>query len=255
MVKIVRKTVLYMTSLLLLGCLGWILAHAVCTVPQAKNIFKDKNMLLVILAGGLFWLLLFMKLADLSCFWSKKTLLKGTAAVFLLLLVLQLLYLYYVRYWVGYDNLLILDEAWHMQESGHISPDFYDFYFQRYPHNHPVTILLYWILLAAGKLGIADLYWIPHLLGLVCTDIALLFMWKLICETADIHRGFLMAVLSLLDPVVYIWLPWHYTTVCLLPFLSAAAYFGWKVWKTETMLSRPMVLVSQHLPMQVCNMW
>ena len=129
MVKIMRKTVLYMTSLLLLGCLGWILVHAACTVPQAKNIFKDKNMLLVLLTGGLFLLLLFMKLADLSCSWSKKTLLKGTAAVFLLLLVLQLLYLYYVRYWVGYDNLLILDEAWHMQESGHISPDFYDFYF------------------------------------------------------------------------------------------------------------------------------
>ena len=243
MVKIIRKTVLYMTSLLLLGCLGWILAHAVCTVPQAKNIFKDKNMLLVILAGGLFLLLLFMKLADFSCSWSKKTLLKGTAAVFLLLLVLQLLYLYYVRYWVGYDNLLVLDEAWHMQESGHISPDFYDFYFQRYPHNHPVTILLYWILLAAGKLGIADLYWIPHLLGLVCTDIALLFMWKLICETADIHRGFLMAVLSLLDPVVYIWLPWHYTTVGLLPFLSAAVYFGWKVWKTETIRKQAVYVI------------
>ena len=43
--KNVQKIILYLTSVLLLGCLGWIFIHAVCAVPQAKNIFKDKNML------------------------------------------------------------------------------------------------------------------------------------------------------------------------------------------------------------------
>ena len=231
--KNVQKIILYLTSVLLLGCLGWIFIHAVCAVPQAKNIFKDKNMLPVIVAGTLFLLLLFHKLSAVSCSWQKHTLLTGTAVVFLMILILQFLYLYYVRYWVGYDNLLVLDEAWHMQKTGHISPDFYDSYFQRYPHNHPIVIVLYWVLWAAGKLGIADLYWTPHLLGLVCMDTALVFMWKLTCETADVHRGFLLAVLSLLNPVIYIWMPWHYTTVSLLPFLSAGIYFGWKAWKAE----------------------
>lgn len=64
-------------------------------------------------------------------------------------------------------------------------------------------------------------------------DTALVFMWKLTCETADVHRGFLLVVLSLLNPVIYIWMPWHYTTVSLLPFLSAGIYFGWKAWKAE----------------------
>lgn len=217
--KNVQKIILYLTSVLLLGCLGWIFIHAVCAVPQAKNIFKDKNMLPVIVAGTLFLLLLFLKLSVISRSWQKHTLLRGTVVVFLMILILQFLYLYYVRYWVGYDNLLVLDEAWHMQKTGHISPDFYDSYFQRYPHNHPIVIVLYWALWAAGKLGIADLYWTPHLLGLVCMDTALVFMWKLTCETADVHRGFLLAVLSLLNPVIYIWMPWHYTTVSLLPFL------------------------------------
>lgn len=40
-------------------------------------------------------------------------------------------------------------------------------------------------------------------------------------------------MLSLLNPVIYIWMPWHYTTVSLLPFLSAGIYFGWKAWKAE----------------------
>ena len=63
------------------------------------------------------------------------------------------------------------------RRDGHISPDFYDSYFQRYPHNHPVAILLYWVLLkAAGKLGVSGLYWPSHLLGLVSIDLALLFM-------------------------------------------------------------------------------
>lgn len=168
--KNAQKIILYLTSVLLLGCLGWIFIHAVCAVPQAKNIFKDKNMLPVIVAGTLFLLLLFLKLSVVSRSWQKRTLLTGTAVVFLMILILQFLYLYYVRYWVGYDNLLVLDEAWHMQKTGHISPDFYDSYFQRYPHNHPIVIVLYWVLWAAGKLGIADLYWTPHLLGLVCMD-------------------------------------------------------------------------------------
>lgn len=229
--KSIRKTVLYIISLILLGCLGWIGVHAVCTVPQAKNIFKDRAMLLPVLAGTLLILLLFLKLAEVSRSWKKRTILTGTVIIFLLILILQFLYLYYVRYWVGYDNTLVLDEAWHMQKSGHISPRFYDSYFQRYPHNHPIVILLYWILMLAGKAGITDLYWAGHIAGLVSIDIALVFMWKLICETADFHRGFLLAVLSFFDPVVYIWIPWHYTTVCLLPFLSAGIYFGWKTWK------------------------
>ena len=154
-----RKMVLYLVSSLLLGCLGWVLLHALCTIPQAKNIFKNRTMFPLILAGSIFLLLLFVKLADWCRSWKKHTLMKATAIVFLLILVLQFLYLYYVRYWVGYDNLLVLDEAWYMQTDGHISPDFYDSYFQRYPHNHPVTILLYWVLKAAGKLGVSGLYW------------------------------------------------------------------------------------------------
>lgn len=161
-----RKMVLYLVSSLLLGCLGWVLLHALCTIPQAKNIFKNRTMFPLILAGSIFLLLLFVKLADWCRSWKKHTLMKATAIVFLLILVLQFLYLYYVRYWVGYDNLLVLDEAWYMQADGHISPDFYDSYFQRYPHNHPVTILLYWVLKIAGKLGVSGLYWPSHLLGL-----------------------------------------------------------------------------------------
>lgn len=233
-----RKMVLYLVSSLLLGCLGWVLLHALCTIPQAKNIFKNRTMFPLILAGSIFLLLLFVKLADWCRSWKKHTLMKATAIVFLLILVLQFLYLYYVRYWVGYDNLLVLDEAWYMQTDGHISPDFYDSYFQRYPHNHPVTILLYWVLKIAGKLGVSGLYWPSHLLGLVSIDLALLFMWKLACETEDIHRGFLVAVLSLFDPIIYIWIPWHYTTVCLLPFLSAGIYFGWKTWKAVNLRSQ-----------------
>ena len=86
--KNVQKIILYLTSVLLLGCLGWIFIHAVCAVPQAKNIFKDKNKLPVIVAGTLFLLLLFQKLSAVSCSWLKYTLLIGTAVVFLMFLIL-----------------------------------------------------------------------------------------------------------------------------------------------------------------------
>ena len=89
--KNVQKIILYLTSVLLLGCLGWIFIHAVCAVPQAKNIFKDKNMLPVIVAGTVFLLLLFLKLSVVSRSWQKRTLLMGTVIVFLMILILQFL--------------------------------------------------------------------------------------------------------------------------------------------------------------------
>ena len=94
-----------------------------CRPTGKKHIQRQKH------ASGdrgreLFLLLLFLKLSVISRSWQKHTLLRGTVVVFLMILILQFLYLYYVRYWVGYDNLLVLDEAWHMQKTGHISPDF-----------------------------------------------------------------------------------------------------------------------------------
>lgn len=85
-----RKTVLYLTSFLLLGCLGWVFFHALCTIPQAKNILKNRTVFPLILAGSIFLLLLFVKLADWCRSWKKHTLMKATAIVFLLILVLQI---------------------------------------------------------------------------------------------------------------------------------------------------------------------
>ena len=64
-------------------------------------------------------------------------------------------------------------------------------------------------------------------------DTALVFMWKPTWRQRMFTEVFLLTVLSLLNPVIYIWMPWHYTTVSLLPFLSAGIYFGWKAWKAE----------------------
>lgn len=38
-----RKMVLYLVSSLLLGCLGWVLLHALCTIPQAKTYSKTEQ--------------------------------------------------------------------------------------------------------------------------------------------------------------------------------------------------------------------
>ena len=76
-----RKTVLYLTSFLLLGCLGWVFFHALCTIPQAKNILKNRTVFPLILAGSIFLLLLFVKFSVPFCTFAASSKLGSPAIV------------------------------------------------------------------------------------------------------------------------------------------------------------------------------
>ena len=111
------KIILYLTSVLLLGCLGWIFYSCSMCRPTGKNIFKDKKHASGDHGRDAAFAFAVPEAFRCQPFVSKAHASYRNCGCFLMILILQFLYLYYVRYWVGYDNLLVLDEAWHMQKN------------------------------------------------------------------------------------------------------------------------------------------
>ena len=231
--KVLEKLIKYTTSILLILCLGWILCNSVGKIPEATNIYAGKKVTLQVLLGAFFLAVCLWSLRVWSRFWEEKWIKRGSIIVFFLVFLVQIVYLYFVRYYVSFDNVLVLNEAKEMLETGRISPDFYNAYFQRYPHNYPITVLLYWILRVGAKLGIHNAHLLACLLGLVCMNLAMIFSWKIICAMKGPAWGFVFAVAALLNPIIYIWIPWHYTTVCMLPFISICMYLAIKIYREK----------------------
>lgn len=212
---------------------GWIVIHAANAVPMAKHLFVGKGQYLWILPGSLLLLMGWLWLSGKSRSWSEKKLKKAMILLSVGIFLLQLCYLYFVRVYVLYDNLLILDQAVEMQGTRQINPEFFKEYFQRYPHNAPIVIGLYWVLKIAGVFGVGSLHWVPCMVGLFSMDLGLLFGGLLLKKLATMRSVFLYVCLCFLNPWIYIWIPWYYTTVCSIPFLMGMVYFAVAAWKEE----------------------
>lgn len=218
---ILEQIVLYATSILLVFFLGWIFIHASGKIPLAKNIFKG-NMYRIILPGvGLFimvMLFLTWKVSKLQ----EKYLKAGIGFLGCLIVLLQFLYLYYVRVYVNYDNLLVLNQAVEMQTTGKIDPSFFNEYFLRYPHNYPMVILMYYVLRLAGSIGFTNVYWTAAAFGLLCMDVALTAGAGIVRKMYGWKPCFIYMAFCVCNPVVYVWIPWYYTTLSAMPFFIAA---------------------------------
>lgn len=231
------KTVLYVVSAVLIFYLLWILKYASGHIPLGNELFQGQVYELII-PGSLLLLCLFLAAAQAAKRWKTAVLRRLVVVILVLTAVLQLLYLYVIRVYVNYDNLLILNQALYMQSSGSFDPDFYNAYFQRCPQNYPITILLYLALRAAGKLGIHSLHWVPCLVAMACLDAGLLFALLTAKQLKGWYGAFLLALLCLCNPIVYLWLPWHYTTVCSLPFLTGTLYLALMMKRSRSRIQR-----------------
>ena len=229
--------ILYVVSAVLIFYLLWILKYAAGHIPLGNELFSGAVYELII-PGSLLLLLFFLAAAKKGKKWKEGRLCRTAIVLLGLIVVLQLLYLYVIRVYVNYDNLLILNQALYMQSSGSFDPDFYNAYFQRYSQNYLITILLYLALGVAGKLGIHSLHWVPCLTAMACVDTGLIFAFLTAKQLKGWYGAYLLALLCLLNPVIYLWLPWHYTTVCSLPFLTGTLFFALKQKRSQNCKQR-----------------
>lgn len=225
-------------GILMLIYLVWILLQAGKRIPFAASVFANVNAAGLVIPGAaalaMLFFLLYSAVGSLAA--GRQKILAG--GVLAGMILLQMVFLYFVRYYVIYDNVLVLSEIKHMLETGHIDPLHFNYYYQRYPHNFPITIFLYGLFKAASILGVLDWYWTPALIGMVSIDIACVFSVLTIARIRNARTACLLAAILLLNPLLYAWIPWCYTTVVSLPFLMGALYFVVVLWQTDTFSTR-----------------
>ena len=152
------------------------------------------------------------------------------AGSWVLLLVLQMLFLTGARNLLRYDALNVYDEAVSFFYDGGISPDTKDGYFSRYANNYPITILTF-LFLKIGRMfrivapdfhnGIYYLQWI----NLVMIDITVLFGFLFV---RDLLKKKSLAVcymlFAVISPTTYVWIPYYYSNTLAMPFYMGALW-------------------------------
>ena len=103
-----KRIVIYITSFFLMIFLGWIIIHASGKVPMAKNIFQG-SMYRIILPSVVVFIIAMSCVMKKSNMLSPHNLKVGIVVMGGLIVLIQLLYLYYIRVFVYYENLQVLN--------------------------------------------------------------------------------------------------------------------------------------------------
>lgn len=215
--KVIKRIFLYLISFTLLVSLGWILFWTVGTIPQAKNIFADRLVFEMIVPGALLIVLLMGGIAAWSQGWKEYSVKAGIVVSGMVIFILQVFYISLVKIYIGHEQLLMLNEAVKMIDTQTLNLEIYD--------TNAIVMVLYGLLKGAKVIGLQDLHWIPCIWGMICIDFALLFAAKIVWKIKGSRMCFLFIVFCMLNPVLYIWIPWCSPAISILPFLFGSLYF------------------------------
>lgn len=151
------------------------------------------------------------------------------AAVFVILFVCQMVFLYTMKIQLRYDALKVLDEAVSVCKTGSVSNVHLDGYFARYTNNYPILFLTAGLLKVGRVVGLidADYHGAVLFLGVVnsiAVDAAIFVLAKLLCKLSGIRSGLLFLLCVAGNPLFVIWVPFYYTNTMALPFLSLVLF-------------------------------
>lgn len=150
--------------------------------------------------------------------------------VFSVVIVGQLLILFFARPVLRHDALKVFDEALSMLKLGGVTGSHFDSYFMRYTNNNAIVLFTYGILKIAKMTGLLALdnsggMLIVQLVNLIAIDaslyLGLLFLHRLFGDT--FVKSYLLLVLFC--PIHYVWVGFYYTNTIAMPFFMLMLYF------------------------------
>lgn len=144
----------------------------------------------------------------------------GTIAVFGLMILVQLLLIFTTfRYSLPWaDTLSVFNEAISMSASEHPSIRSAGRYFEMYGNNYFFTIVLCYYFKFFRLFGLTA-YWIEGLLlNMAAMDLGVYLCVFMARKVYGAPKGLLLAVLCLLNPILYVFLPFVYTNTISIPF-------------------------------------
>ncbi len=123
-----------------------------------------------------------------------------------------------------YDPYRVFDEALRMLSSHTVSGTALEGYFSIYPNNIFFAILCYWLLLPASALGISDagLMLLLQIVNAIAMDLAIWIGYRMMRRCAGGFPASLFLLLCFLNPLVYLWPGFAYTSTFSMPFIIGA---------------------------------
>ena len=134
-----------------------------------------------------------------------------------------------------YDPYRVFDEALHMQTTHTVSGTAMEGYYAIYPNNIPFTLLIYWIVRLGAGLGLTDtgLMVLLQMLNALCMDAAVFFTAILLKKYVSILSMRLFLVICLLNPLVYLWPGFVYTSTVSMPFIMGGLLLFLELFQEE----------------------
>lgn len=134
-----------------------------------------------------------------------------------------------------YDPYRVFDEALHMQTTHTVSGTAMEGYYAIYPNNIPFTLLIYWIVRLGAGLGLTDtgLMVLLQMLNALCMDAAVFFTAILLKKYVSVLSMRLFLVICLLNPLVYLWPGFVYTSTVSMPFIMGGLLLFLELFQEE----------------------
>ena len=146
--------------------------------------------------------------------------------VWLVMLILQVLYILNFHNNIRYDAYWVLDQAVEMLDTHQFSSTLSNAYFTQVPNNYGITLITYWFLILVKALGVPASGYMTavQFLNLLCLDGSLLFMVLTIRKTKSPASAAFFLSFCALTPFVYVWAPYYYTSTTSMLFAFAAVW-------------------------------
>jgi len=168
---------------------------------------------------------------------QKKQFVSCIVAGMVVIVLLQLVYIVFLRIELRYDSLEVFEEACNLLKTGQIS--YWD-YFGTNAHQRGTLYMTWGLLKLAQSVGVPSTAYVLYL-DLWCmlfVDVTLVMTGFCIWHSRK-HKGVLCFLLiCLLNPFTYLWCGFYYTTIQCLPFMAMLACVVYifprchKVWHT-----------------------
>ncbi len=165
---------------------------------------------------------------------------RAAIALWILIPVLQIIFILAVRSELRYDAYWILDQAVEMLDTHQFSSSISSAYFTQVPNNYGLTVITYWFLSILRILGLPSSCFTRavQFLNMAFLDLALLFIYLSMRKIRGRAAGTLFLFLCALTPYVYVWAPYYYTSTTSMTFACAAVWIWLCVCDSASMVRK-----------------
>lgn len=147
--------------------------------------------------------------------------------VFIFIIILQIGFIIVFKFQPVNDLLYLHDQAVALLTHDQVSLSYHWSYFARYPNNNPYLLVLYFLYKCAVHFGITadNLVIVGNLFNMFCIGAAIYFSYLSFKLLNKEKAARLFLLISFINPINYLWVPYFYTHTCSLLLMAFSIYF------------------------------